>query len=327
MQSFISESRFKLSRSVTNFFLSRLSTPTAPAQLLESSLMGGKLNPSVYGHPGFGGDPVLLKMGNSGNSAAGNATGLGAYPLTVLGGRKENVEMTSSGAFFDPKAVTGGGGRGGGGGGGAGGTGGRTGKKGTAQGGAGPAAAGGSDMISQLTREMKLQQQQQLSASVEGSALTGSSELSSNNSGSTQQLLRGGGGGGGGSNNGSTQQLKTSSSGVTAAAATAKTSAPITSSSSAISNNPAARTTSISSSSGYRSDNSIGFEAKDLSVAPGMAGGLGGNHPAAAAGAGTAPVSVGLTGSNPTLTEVKYQQRHRNSIPSVTTLGIPGVQD
>ena len=48
-----------------------------------------RLNPSVYSHPNAQ-DPVL---------SAKNY-----FP--VLGGKKANVDMTSSGAFFDPKAVS-----------------------------------------------------------------------------------------------------------------------------------------------------------------------------------------------------------------------------
>ena len=50
-----------------------------------------RLNPSVYSHPNAQ-DPVL-------GSAAKNY-----FP--VLGGKKANVDITSSGAFFDPKAVS-----------------------------------------------------------------------------------------------------------------------------------------------------------------------------------------------------------------------------
>ena len=48
-----------------------------------------RLNPSVYSHPNAQ-DPVL---------SAKNY-----FP--VLGGKKANVDITSSGAFFDPKAVS-----------------------------------------------------------------------------------------------------------------------------------------------------------------------------------------------------------------------------
>ncbi len=312
----------------------RLSTPTAPGQLLESSMLSNssKLNPSVYGHPNFGGDPILGSKVPGGGGGGG--TNLGAYPLTVLGGRKENVDVTSSGAFFDPKAVNRPRGRhqqGGGG--------------GNPGGGLTGAGGGSGDMISQLTREMKLQQQLSSSSIDAAGAPGGSSAELSSNSGSNQQLS--------GSNSGSNQQLVGSSgklasggaaAAVSSAAATsaAQSLAPSsTAAAAAVSGatgakttaTPAGRTTSISSSSGYRSDNSIGFDSKELSVLPSAAGialGPGGGiqHPAVGSPALTA--AAALTGSNPSIADLKQQQlqnRHRNSIPSVTTLGIPGVSD
>ncbi len=268
----------------------RLSTPTAPGQLLESSLLNNsKLNPSVYAHPGFGGDPVLNNK--LGGPLAGGGQ-LGAYPLAVLGGRKDNVDVTSSGAFFDQKAAN----------------------KPKRQ-------AGQSDMISHLTREMKLQQQQQQASSsssdLTGSAnnmLSGSSELGSSNGGSNQQLSQGGGGGAGGK-------------GVTSSSASSLLSASTKASSTAA---PAGRTTSTSSSSGYRSDNSIGFESKELSVAvagaAAAAAAAGGAMQNPMQATTSSSATTLLTGSNPAISDLKQQQqqqqRHRNSIPSVANLGI-----
>lgn len=76
------------------------------------------MNPSVYSHP-ITNDPVLKPPTT--------------MALSVLGGKKANVDMTSSGAFFDPKAVN---------------------RANQENGG-----RQGTDMISQLTREMKRQQE------------------------------------------------------------------------------------------------------------------------------------------------------------------------
>ncbi len=59
------------------------------------SFMSSKLNPSVYSHPMSMPDPVLMTGGGPKNF----------YPLSVLSGRRENVDTTSSGAFFDARAV------------------------------------------------------------------------------------------------------------------------------------------------------------------------------------------------------------------------------
>ena len=82
----------------------------------ESSL--SKLNPSVYSHPNAH-DPVLMLPKS-----------LQGRDFAVLGGRRANVDVTSSGAFFDPRAVS------------------KPGKDNSQM-----------DILAQLTREMRLQQQ------------------------------------------------------------------------------------------------------------------------------------------------------------------------
>jgi hypothetical protein len=63
-------------------------SPRPQEDIWSAAKMSAKLNPSVYSHPGSL-DPVL---------SAKNY-----FP--VLGGKRANVDVTSSGAFFDPKAV------------------------------------------------------------------------------------------------------------------------------------------------------------------------------------------------------------------------------
>ena len=222
---------------------SRLGTPTS--SVMDSSSLNSKLNPSVYSHPSVQ-DPVLMTPK--------------AYPLSVLGGKKENIDLTSSGAFFDPKAVN------------------KLRKDQLKQ----------SDMISQLQREMKMGQIGSSPSTPQGTAhnlqsiLSGSSEISSS-SGSNNHLNMVNPSAASGqspskpSGNGSSNSL--------AAATTA------------------ARTTSTSSSSGYRSDNSIGSESKELSalnVSPA--------HHTSVSG-------------------LIDKSKHRNSIPSavVSSLAVPGV--
>ncbi|TRY75585.1 hypothetical protein TCAL_13347 [Tigriopus californicus] len=163
---------------------------SGPSTPNSSSMSMNKLNPSVYSHPNNQ-DPLLANPKNY-------------FP--VLGGRKPAVEYTSSGAFFDPKAVN----------------------KGK------PSDRPSSDIISQLTREMK--RQQQLDPSSANAIFSESSDLSSH----------------GGSN---TQLHKVSH---TTNPTSINNSNIIHTSISNSSNNQlvATRTTSASSSSGYKSDNS-----------------------------------------------------------------------
>jgi len=140
----------------------RLSTPMAmpDSQLTTSpslthSASNSKLNPSVYSHPNAQ-DPLLPNR---------------SHPLAVLGGKRENVDVTSSGASFDHKAVS----------------------KLSAV--SVTAAASGSergshgDMMSQLTREMKQQQlhqqqqqQQQALLAPRATSISSSSGYRSDNS-------------------------------------------------------------------------------------------------------------------------------------------------
>ena len=64
-------------------------TANAGGAATAATAAASRLNPSVYSHPNAQ-DPVL---------SAKNY-----FP--VLGGKKANVDITSSGAFFDPKAVS-----------------------------------------------------------------------------------------------------------------------------------------------------------------------------------------------------------------------------
>ena len=92
--------------------------PMSMSSGVESSL--SKLNPSVYSHPNAQ-DPVLMLPKS-----------LHGRDLAVLGGRRANVDVTSSGAFFDPRAVS---------------------KP------VGPKDSSQMEILAQLTREMRLQQQ------------------------------------------------------------------------------------------------------------------------------------------------------------------------
>ena len=155
-----------------------------------------KLNPSVYSHPNAQ-DPVLMTPKNY-------------FP--VLGGKRANVDITSSGAFFDPKAVN-------------------------RSKDAAAANRPSSDIITQLTRELKLQQQNLLSSS----DISSSSPMGS---GSQLNIAV--------TTNATSAPVPASAATTTttstAAAAAAKAGMVVTS-----------RT---SSSSGYKSDNSISSESQ-----------------------------------------------------------------
>ncbi len=97
-----------------------MSVSAANSSSAEASLQ--KLNPSVYSHPNAQ-DPVLMLPKSYLHHP-------NHRDLAVLGGRRANVDMTSSGAFFDPRAVS------------------KMGKD-TSQ----------MEILAQLTREMRLQQQ------------------------------------------------------------------------------------------------------------------------------------------------------------------------
>ena len=97
-----------------------MSVSSANSSSAEASLQ--KLNPSVYSHPNAQ-DPVLMLPKSYLHHP-------NHRDLAVLGGRRANVDITSSGAFFDPRAVS------------------KMGKD-TSQ----------MEILAQLTREMRLQQQ------------------------------------------------------------------------------------------------------------------------------------------------------------------------
>ena len=110
--------------------------------------VSSKLNPSVYSHPNAQ-DPVLMGPPISRSSYKSD---LPLHrDLAVLSGKRSNVDVTSSGAFFDPRAVS---------------------KKSD--------LLAQSDIIAQLTREMKLGS---------GGVFSGSSDAVSTSSGGSANQL------------------------------------------------------------------------------------------------------------------------------------------
>jgi len=104
--------------------MSMSSNAASNSSVVDSQASLSKLNPSVYSHPNAH-DPVLMMPKSSSHMLHSNHR-----DLAVLGGRRANVDMTSSGAFFDPRAVS------------------KLGKDSSQM-----------EILAQLTREMRLQQQ------------------------------------------------------------------------------------------------------------------------------------------------------------------------
>lgn len=124
---------------------SRYAAVASPAG--HSDMMMAKLNPSVYSHPMTVQDPLLATTPSRG--------------LSYLG-RKPNIDMTSSGAYFDPKAVS---------------------KLSSTD----PSSQ--SDIIAQLTREMKLQSSGLFSGSSDVSSSGGSTNALNVSSSSTSAVI------------------------------------------------------------------------------------------------------------------------------------------